>query len=219
MLAKINQGQLVLLNIKKSFKDFRKYFKENSTNKKGYGYFISLKNMIIDGDYDKKGGFIIKSIRFLTDIFKSIKKEINNKTDKEIKTKIITINPLTKNVLWVSRHNMLTKAYLDLQKMYPKHVINVYPCQPRVLEGKTIYELAEKYNCDTICAILSDNIFIDLINDIRSIKCTILKPIIYIKETNANISPLHSIKILKQKEWIFNNWYDVKSKENILFNE
>lgn len=219
MLAKINQGQLVLLNIKKSFKDFRKYFKENSTSKKGYGYFISLKNMIIDGDYDKKGGFIIKSIKFLTDMFKTVKKNIDNKTETNKKDiKIITVEPLIKKILWVSRHNMLTKGYLDLQKMYSKHVISVYPCQPRVLEGKTIYELAEKYNCDTICAILSDNIFIDLINDIRSIKYTILKPIISAKETNANISPLHSIKILKQKEWIFNNWYDVKNKENIIFN-
>lgn len=248
MLAKINKGQLVLLNMKKSCENINGYFKLNKINKKGYGYFISLFDIMVQGEYDKKGCFIVRKIfDSFSNLLESTKKKLmssikkddkenepikkgdeqnNKKNNNQNKSKnkkhnkeiVIEDNKKEiKRVLWVSRHNMITKAYLDLQRLYPDYAVCVYPCQPRVLEGKTIYELAEKYECNVICAILSDNIFDDLASNMNAYKYTILKPIITVDATNRDICPKHSLNKFKEKNYVFHNWYDVQTKQNILF--
>ena len=241
MLAKINKGQLVLLNMRKSCDNIEGYFKLNKINKKGYGYFTSLFNIMVQGEYDKKGCFIVRKIfdsfsslleNTKKKILSSIKKEKVEKEqiqkedelDKKSKSNkkknipiVIDEKKKIKKVLWVSRHNMITQAYLDLQKLYPDYAICVYPCQPRVLEGKTIYELAEQYECNVICAILSDNIFNDLISNMNAYKYTILKPIITTDSTNRDVCPKHSMKKFKEKQYVFHNWYDVQTKQNVIF--
>lgn len=222
MLAKINKGQLVLLNIKKSCSEIKKYFKESKINiKKGYGYFISLYSIMVKGEYDKKKYFIIKTI---INSFKDLVSINRNNSNKDVNTnnnfdkKECTSNNnklLIKNVLWVSRHNMLIDGYLDLQKLYPNYAICVFPCQPRVLEGKTVYEYAELYNCNIICAILSDNIFKDIITDLRANKYTILRPIITTKETDASVRK--GLGVSKQRQYIFHNWRDMKNNIDIKF--
>ena len=242
MLAKINKGQLVLLNIKKSCSEIKKYFKESKINiKKGYGYFISLYSIMVKGEYDKKKYFIIKTI---INSFKDLVSINRNNSNKDVNTnnnfnkKEYTSNDfdkkectsknfnkekctsnnnklLIKNVLWVSRHNMLIDGYLDLQKLYPNYAICVFPCQPRVLEGKTVYEYAELYNCNIICAILSDNIFKDIITDLRANKYTILRPIITAKETDASVRK--GLGVSKQRQYIFHNWRDMKNNIDIKF--
>lgn len=222
MLAKINKGQLVLLNIKKSCSEIKKYFKESKINiKKGYGYFISLYSIMVKGEYDKKKYFIIKTI---INSFKDLVSINRNNSNKDVNTnnnfnkKECTSNNnklLIKNVLWVSRHNMLIDGYLDLQKLYPNYAICVFPCQPRVLEGKTVYEYAELYNCNIICAILSDNIFKDIITDLRANKYTILRPIITSKETDASVRK--GLGVSKQRQYVFHNWRDMKNNIDIKF--
>lgn len=222
MLAKINKGQLVLLNIKKSCSEIKKYFKESKINiKKGYGYFISLYSIMVKGEYDKKKYFFIKTI---INSFKDLVSINRNNSNKDVNTnnnfnkKECTSNNnklLIKNVLWVSRHNMLIDGYLDLQKLYPNYAICVFPCQPRVLEGKTVYEYAELYNCNIICAILSDNIFKDIITDLRANKYTILRPIITSKETDASVRK--GLGVSKQRQYVFHNWRDMKNNIDIKF--
>lgn len=84
MLAKINKGQLVLLNIKKSCSEIKKYFKESKINiKKGYGYFISLYSIMVKGEYDKKKYFIIKTI---INSFKDLVSINRNNSNQDVNT-------------------------------------------------------------------------------------------------------------------------------------
>lgn len=186
---------------------------------------------MVKGEYDKKKYFIIKTI---INSFKDLVSINRNNSNQDVNTnnnfdkKECTSNNfneekctsnnnklLIKNVLWVSRHNMLIDGYLDLQKLYPNYAICVFPCQPRVLEGKTVYEYAELYNCNIICAILSDNIFKDIITDLRANKYTILRPIITAKETDASVRK--GLGVSKQRQYIFHNWRDMKNNIDIKF--
>lgn len=115
-------------------------------------------------------------------------------------------------VLWVSRYNMLIEAYMTLKKLYKDYNVCIYPCQPRVLEARQIICLAEKYNVDIICSIMSDKIYTDLMSDATRIKkYTILRPSLKSIETNRNFSPLKSLKICKEKIYQFEYWEDMKT--------
>lgn len=87
------------------------------------------------------------------------------------------------------------------------------------MEGRQILELAQKYNCTVICAILSDKIFDDLVSDKVRIKdYTILRPELKVIETKQNYSPLKTLKIYTQKEYEFEYWEDMKTGMKIKLN-
>lgn len=150
---------------------------------------------------------------------KSIRKTIKRKETKVIEKKKDDVRKPELRVLWVSRHNMALEGYITLKKLYKDYNVCVYPCQPRVLEGRQILELAQKYNCTVVCAILSDRIFDDLVSDKVRIKdYTILRPELKVIETKQNYSPLKTLKIYTQKEYEFEYWEDMKTGMKIKLN-
>ena len=218
MLATIKSGQNILIDIKNSCR-LEPFFKLVSSIKENdLAYFSALKDLILKVEQRKKG-FVVKSIfASLKEMAKTTKKKIKAKKEKASKKKRnenqLMVKPELK-VLWLSRHNMLTEAYLDLiTNLYPDYYVNIFPCQPRILEGRQVFEAAAKFNCTVICAILSDELFQDVIsNHVEANKYTILRPIMTVEETEYNYSPLHTLKVNKQKSYIFQHWLDVKSNK------
>ncbi len=228
MIATISKNQLILVDTMKSCDDIKDFFKMGRKVEDRYVWCAAVQDVIVKAEQSIKDSIVIKSIfNNFKDMMASVQRKVRKKLKKGGKNKhkkdktdddknkenVIVVGKPELRVLWVSRHNMSTEGYIDLTKMYPDYNVCVYPCQPRIIEARQIIELAKQYNCKVICAILSDDMFKDLVSRPETIMrdYSIYKPILEVEDTGRNYSPKRSLAIRVQKEYNFIHWLDMRT--------
>lgn len=224
MIVTIKTGQEILVNLKNTDPILLvEHFEIGiSGDCKGTRYYKALRNLILTADNMGRKGWGIHHAAINMD--KMIKDKQGIKPKKEEKNTTIykegfEIHDLADDevrILWLSRHNMNTEAYLALQNdLFPGKRLQIIPCQPRIIDTIEVYRLAKRFGCDVICAVLKldgINQYDELIQLVPA-SYQIYRPLLQSTATGATFSPKSTLKIYQQKEYTFNGWMDMRTKK------
>lgn len=208
MIITLKRGNRLPLAPGKSDPDvLSQYFKELSA-----GYYEVVKDVIVDADkIQKERGWAIRKGAASLDEIISTKKKPAVKKQKRKGKKLKKYKNGEQRILWVSRHNMQMSAYLALvDDIFKDSDVHIFPCQPRVNEAVQIVNLADQYECTTICAILPDEIFHELVSQCSD-RIRILRPILTAHDTGRSYCPKGTLTVKQQKEYHFHGWRDMET--------
>ena len=226
MLTPLKEGRIIIADPKKSkLSALEGYAKKQYESELGCVYVME-KYAIANLDIRKvPKGDTIHNILIIHDVFSSLEKAqeaflpSSQKQKKAGKKKKeaphFEVVPLEDEeevrVLWCSRHNMQLEGYLSLcDDVFPGKIVRVFPCQPRIVDVQQIIRIADRFGCKAIAAILSDDLYRDLVHS-TTISRTVLKPHINMLETPSRYCPRGSKKAIVQRQYEFLNWEDLRT--------
>ncbi len=224
MIVTIKKGQNISVNEKDSnhavlSEHFELLDKENKGSIREY---VALKNLVMSADNMRSKGWSIHNAAInVGELVKQQKeagprKEVNEAALYKAGFEIKDLGDDEVRILWLSRHNMNTEAYLALQNdLFPGKRLQIIPCQPRIVDTVEVIRLAKRFGCDVICAVLKldgINQYDELLQQLPA-RCQLYRPLLQSTATGAAFSPKSTLKIYQQKEYTFNGWMDMRTKK------
>lgn len=127
---------------------------------------------------------------------------------------MMTLLEKRKRLLWVSRHNMDTRAHRTIIDKFGALTL-IIPLDVRVVSSDEIMRAVEQHACDIVVAVLPDEIIDDVRDKLVNSDVTFLKYVSSAVKTGASFSPAHSIQIRERVEYHFKCFNDIRSGEVI----
>jgi polyhydroxyalkanoate synthesis regulator phasin len=137
--------------------------------------------------------------------------------DEQIHKKVQDMVNERYHILWISRHNLNTKAYKTLLSRFGEFS-KIIPYDLRIIDINEILKVIKKeQQVNVIAAILPDTMFNELKDALSDTNISILKCVTEAVETNQNYSPTNSFTIKTRKYIKFKYFKDVKTNEIIQY--